>query len=98
MVTMLTSALAVTNAVIVWLALYIRKLHNAAMKSHEDNKSTLLKMVEKNTEAFVKMEGAITVNTTATKSAAETGERSAQRMEGTLKSLNENILRQIKRE
>lgn len=91
------SALA---GVIVWLALWLRKMHNEAMKSHKEyverseaNKNQVISVVEKNTEGFFEMKEAINTNTIVTKNAAEAGERSAQRLDDTMRNLNENILK-----
>jgi hypothetical protein len=85
---------------IVWLALWVRKMHNETVKylkensdRQENDKRQMVGVVEKNTEAFFQMKGAIDANTMVTKGAAESGERSAERLDNTMRNLNENILK-----
>lgn len=83
-----------------WLALWVRKMHNEAIKTHkeflersETHKNQVIEVVKTNSQAFFEMKGAIEMNTIVTKNAAEAGERSAQRLDDTMRNLNENILK-----
>lgn len=84
----------------VWLARWNRRMHNDSIKFHkeaiersEENKHMIAGLVQKNTEAFFQMKGSIDTNTMVTKNAAESGERSAQRLDDTMRNLNDNILK-----
>lgn len=96
-ITMLTGALTVLGAVIVWLALYIRKLHNQAMKTGEANRDIILKVVEKTTEVMADVNATIHNNTVATTNGAEQTTRAMDRLGGVVNDLHKTILTQNRR-
>jgi hypothetical protein len=87
----LISGISVLGAAIVWLALYIRKLHNTSIKELKENQGMLVKMVEKNTEAYHGLKASVEMNTVATKNGAEQMRGATDRLSAAVDNLNRDM-------
>lgn len=87
----LISGISILGAVVVWLALYIRKLHTSQMKKSEETQAILVKLVDKNTEAYQGMKASIEMNTVATKNGAEQMRGATDRLANAVDNLNRDI-------
>jgi hypothetical protein len=91
--TIYASVIGALWAVIIGLALYIRKIINDHAKSSERREERALLIVEKNTAAFTMVSSSIQVNTTATENAAEQQTRSVDSLRNAVENLNRDILK-----
>jgi hypothetical protein len=87
----LISGISALGIVIVWLALYIRKMHNERIKEGKETKELLIKIVEKNTEAYHGMKASIEMNTVATKNGAEQMRGATDRLSNAVDNLNRDL-------
>jgi hypothetical protein len=87
----LITAISVMSGAIVWLALYIRKMHNERVKDMKETKDVLLKVVDKNTEAYFGMKASIDMNTIATKNGAEEMRGATDRLSTAVDNLNRDM-------
>jgi hypothetical protein len=74
----LITGISTLALVVIWLALWLRKMHNESIKEGKETKDmmlktqeVLIKVVEKNTEGFHSMKSSIELNTVATTNGAE---------------------------
>jgi hypothetical protein len=91
--TIYASVIGALWAVIIGLALYIRKIINDHAKSSERREERALLIVEKNTAAFTMVSSSIQVNTAATENAAEQQTRSVDSLRNAVENLNRDILK-----
>lgn len=87
----LITGISVLASGIVWLALYIRKMHNERVKDMKETKDMLLKVVDKNTEAYFGMKASIEMNTMATKNGAEEMRGATDRLSNAVDNLNRDM-------
>jgi hypothetical protein len=92
-ITLLESAIAALWAVIIGLALFIRKILNDHAKASEKREERYAEIAEKNTAAFTMVSSSIQVNTTATENAAEQQTRSVDSLRNAVENLNRDILK-----
>jgi thymidylate synthase len=92
-ITLLESAIAALWAVIIGLALFIRKILNDHAKISEKREERYAEIAEKNTAAFTMVSSSIQVNTTATENAAEQQTRSVDSLRNAVENLNRDILK-----
>lgn len=86
----LISGISAMGLAIVWLALYIRKMHNERIKAMKETQDVILKVVEKNTDAYHEMKTSIIMNTEATKNGAETMRGAVDRLTNQLDKPSRN--------
>jgi len=91
-ITLLIIAIGALAGVIVWLALYIRSLHNKSIERQQGNKEQLIKVITENTIMNTRMESAIHANTKATEKGAEVMGGSMDRMSTVVNDLHKYIL------
>lgn len=87
----LITGISVLSSGIVWLALYIRKMHNERVKDMKETKDMLLKVLDKNTEAYFGMKASIEMNTMATKNGAEEMRGATDRLSNAVDNLNRDM-------
>jgi hypothetical protein len=87
----LITGISILGSVVVWLALYVRKLHNSQMKESKEMQGILVKLVDKNTEAYQGMKASIEMNTVATKNGAEQMRDATHRLSSAVDNLNRDI-------
>jgi methyl-accepting chemotaxis protein len=88
--TLLITGISALSGVIVGLALYVRKLHNQSLKTMKETQEVILKVVEKNTDAYHEMKTSIMMNTEATKNGAETMRGAVDRLTNQLDKPSRN--------
>lgn len=92
-VMLLISTISILGGVIVWLALWIRKMYNSSQKKAEEDKHMLVGIVKENTSVMSEFKANIQANTVATTNAAEQTSRSMDRLSGTIENLNRDVLK-----
>lgn len=91
---MFISAISALVTTIVFLALWIKKMYNNALKKVEEHNEKLLDVIKENTQVNTEMKAAIQANTLATTNGAEQTSRSMDRFNNTVENLNREVLRQ----
>jgi hypothetical protein len=87
----LITGISAFGGVIVAMALYIRKMNNDRIKEGKETREILLKVVDKNTEAYQGMKASIEMNTVATKNGAEQMRGATDRLVNAVDNLNRDI-------
>lgn len=92
-VALLIGAITALCGAIVFLALYIRKMHIAQIKRAQEDTERFINVIKENTQSNVEMRSAIQMNTVATTNAAEQTSRSMDRLSNTVENINRDALR-----
>jgi methyl-accepting chemotaxis protein len=92
-IALLIGAITALGGTIVFLALYIRKMHNTQIKRADEDRKELLTVIKENTQVNADMRAAIQTNTIATTNAAEQTSRSMDRLNNTVENLNRDVLK-----
>jgi hypothetical protein len=94
----LITGITAMGGVVVWLALWVRKMNNERIKESKETKEMMLQtqhvlvaIVEKNTEGFHGMKASIERNTVATQNGAEQMRGATDRLTNAVDNLNRDI-------
>jgi hypothetical protein len=90
---MYITAISALVSVIVFLAIWIRKMYNHAIKRSEEDKKELLSVIKENTQINSEMKAAIQMNTLASTNGAEQTSRSMDRLSDAVENLNRDVLK-----
>lgn len=91
-VNLLIVAIGSLAAVIVWLATYIRTMHIRHTKRHDENTKQIIGITEKVTEAIVKVDTTIQLNTKSIESAGQSSSQAMSALDKTVRDLHNYMI------
>ncbi len=92
----LITAISALSGVIVWLALYIRRLHNRSLHMQVENTKQMLGMTERVVEVVTKVNATIAINTETIERTAHMTNKTMGSLQGTVNDLHKYLLSALK--